>query len=154
LRYQQHPASHPHVSECINIFSAIGDLRGITYSYYDISKAYLQVGLLAEAIDYCFQSLNTALTLDNIPLTLHALHGFAHLYAKTDQHERALRLCNLVADHPQVDDDTHKRAIVTKVELETILPADVVQAAHLWAESISLQDVIEQIRAETPSSRK
>jgi predicted ATPase/DNA-binding SARP family transcriptional activator len=155
MKYQQHPAEAIRTyHESIEIFDTIGDLRGLTYSYYDISKAYLKVGLLAEAFGYCLQSLNTALTLDNIPLILHALHGFAHFYANTGQQERALRLCHLVGNHSQVDSDTQKRAIVSRVELEAMLPPEVIQSAHSWAESTVLQDVIEQILAESTSRRK
>jgi len=155
MKYQQHPAEAIRTyHESMEIFDTIGDLRGLTYSYYDISKAYLKVGLLAEAFGYCLQSLNTALTLDNIPLILHALHGFVHLYANTGQQERALRLCYLVVNHSQVDSDTQKRAIVSRVELEAILALEIAQAALKWAESTSLQEVIEQIRTEKFNQRK
>jgi len=87
-------------------------------------------------------------------LILHALHGFAHLYSNTGQQERALRLCYLVGNHSQVDPDTQKRAIVSRVELEAMLPPEVIQSAHSWAESTVLQEVIEQIRAESTSRRK
>ncbi|HEX9090343.1 MAG TPA: tetratricopeptide repeat protein, partial [Anaerolineales bacterium] len=155
MKYQQHHAEAIRTyQESIEIFDTIGDLRGLTYSYYDISKAYLKVGLLAEAFGYCLQSLNTALTLDNIPLILHAVHGFAHLYANTGQQERALRLCYLVANHSQVDSDTQKRAIVSRVELEAVLAPEIAQAALNWAESTGLQEVIEQIRTEKFNHRK
>lgn len=155
LRYQQNPAEAIRsYQESIDILSTIGDLRGLTYSYYDISKAYLQVGLLAEAFDYCLQSLNTAMTLDNIPSILHALHAFAHLYAKTDQQEWALRLCNLVTIHPQVEADTKKRAIVSKVELETMLAAETAEAARRWAETADLQEAIERIHSDKFPNRK
>jgi len=155
LRYQDRPAEAIRTyQESIDIFTTIGDLRGITYSYYDISKAYLRVGLLSEAFDYCNQSLNTALTLDNIPLVLHALHGFAHLYARTDQLERALRLCYLIINHSQVESDTRKRAIVSRVELEALLPSEAIQSAQSWAESTGLQGVVEQIRLEKSTPKK
>ena len=155
MRYQGHPTEAIRMyQESIDIFSNIGDLRGITYSYYDISKAYLKVGLLAEAFDYCLKSLNTALTMDNIPLILHSLHGFAYLYANTDQKEHAIRLCILIANHPQVEPDTKKRAIVTRVVLESDLPPEIVHAATIWAESANLPNVIEQACAEKFSNRK
>ena len=97
LRYLNQPAEAIRTyHECMEIFSDLGDLRGITYTSYDISKAYLKVGLLDEAWNYCLRSLNTAMTLDSIPLILHALHGFANLFANTQQPERALRLCYLI----------------------------------------------------------
>ncbi|MGE5123280.1 MAG: tetratricopeptide repeat protein, partial [Acidobacteriaceae bacterium] len=151
LRFNQHPAEAIRTyQESIGIFTTIGDLRGLAYSYYDISKAYLQVGLSSEAFNYCIQSLNTALTLDNVPLILHAMHGLAHLYAGNGQHERALRLCYLIIDHPQVEADTRKRAIVSQVELETMLPPEALHSAHRWAEATSLQEVIDQVQAEKP----
>jgi DNA-binding SARP family transcriptional activator/predicted ATPase len=131
--------------ESIAIFSDLGDLRGLAYSFYDISKAYLQVGLVKDALNFCFQSLQAAMTLDSIPLILHSLHGFAYIYANTGYHERALRLCNQIENHPQIEPDTQKRVIVTRAELETILPPETVDTAQIWAESSNLQDVIDQI---------
>jgi predicted ATPase len=125
LRYLQHPSEAIRTyHESLEIFSNLGDLRGITY------------------------------TLDSIPLILHALHGFTNLYANTDQPERALRLCYLIISHPQIGPDTQKRAIVSRAELETKLPSEIVQSARNWGESANLQDVINQILTEKhPSSR-
>jgi DNA-binding SARP family transcriptional activator/predicted ATPase len=149
LRYLHQPAeSISTYHKCMEIFSNIGDLRGITYSSYDISKAYLKAGLVDEAWNYCLQSLNTAMTLDSTPLILHALHGFANLYAQTHEFERALRLCYLIENHPQIEPDTQKRVIVSRVELEAFLPSDIIHTARSWGETNHLPEVISQILAE------
>jgi tetratricopeptide (TPR) repeat protein len=136
LKYLQHPSEAIRTyHECIAIFSDLGDLRGVAFSYYDISKAYLQVGLVNEARDYCSRSLQTAMILDSMPLVLHALHGFANLYKNTNELERALRLCNLIENHPQIEPDTQKRVIVTRVELETTLTSEIVEASRKWGAS-------------------
>jgi tetratricopeptide (TPR) repeat protein len=154
LRYLNQPTEAIRTyHESIETFSEIGNLRGITYTSYDISKAYIKVGLMDEAWNYCLRSLHTAMTLDNASLILHALHGFANLFANIHEPERALRLCNLIIDHPQIEPDTQKRAIVTRAELETILTPDIIQAARLWAKSTSLQDVIDQIMTNSKSQR-
>ena len=134
--------------ECIEIFSSTEDLRGIAYSFYDISKAYIKVGLLDEAWNYCVKSLNTAMTLDSIPLILHSIHGFANLFAHTNFQERALGLCFLITNHPLVQPDTQKRAIVTSVVLESSIPYDIVQSARKRAETAILQEVINQLMNE------
>jgi tetratricopeptide (TPR) repeat protein len=131
--------------ESIEIFSDLGDLRGVTYSFYDISKAYLQVGLVEESLSYCIKSLQTAITLDSIPLILHAMHGFANVYAYLVDHERALRLCYLIENNPQIEPDTHKRVMVTRIELEANSPTEVIETANKWVQSTSLQDVIDLI---------
>ncbi len=131
--------------ECMELFSEIGDLRGITYTCYDISRAYLMVGLVDEAQSYCLNSLHTAITLDSIPLILHALHGFVTLFAHLNQTERALRLCYLIINHPDSEPDTKNRAVVSRLQLETALPAEVIQAACQWAQSTNLQDAIDRI---------
>jgi hypothetical protein len=138
--------------ESIELFSNLGDLRGITYTCYDISKAYLQVGLVDEARNYCLRSLHTAMTLDNVPLILHALHGFVNFYAKTNQSERALGLCYLILNHPQVQSDTQKRSAVSRVELETKLNPAQLKSARDWAEITELQGVIDQTVANGNSS--
>jgi hypothetical protein len=146
LRYLQQPAESIWTyHKCLEIFSNIGDLRGITYTSYDVSKAYLKAGLLDEAWKYCVQSLQTAMTLDSTPLILHALHGFANLFAHTYEPERALRLCNLIENHPQIEPDTRKRAIVSRSELEISLPPDTIEAVRSWGETANLQDVINQV---------
>jgi tetratricopeptide (TPR) repeat protein len=153
-RYLQHPAESIRTyHESIQIFADNGDLRGVTYSYYDVSKAYIKVGLFREARDFCSRALQTAMTLDSIPLMLHALHGFANLYANTGEHERALRFCYLVENHPQIDPDTLKRVIVSRVELETVLTSETASSARQWAESINLQDVIDQTHEMNQSGR-
>ncbi len=155
LKYLNQPAEAIRTyHECLEIFSDLGDLRGITYTSYDISKAYLKVGLLDEAWSYCAQALNTSMTLDTIPLVLHALHGFANLFANIQQPERALRMCYLIEMHPQIENDTRMRVIVTRCVLEVTLPPDVIQAARSWGASINLQDVIDQILSESVPSRK
>ncbi len=154
LRYLNQPAEAIRTyHESMEIFSDLGDLRGITYTSYDISKAYLKVGLLDEAWTYCLRSLNTAMTLDSIPLMLHAIHGFANLFANTHRPERALRLCYLISVNPQIDPDTSERVIVSKSILEATLPLEMVQAAHTWGDSALLQDVIDQILSEKIPAR-
>ena len=134
--------------ECLQLFSEIGDLRGITYTCYDISRAYLKVGMVDEARNYCFRSLHTAMTLDSTPLILHSLHGIVHLYIYLKNYERALRLCCLIINHPGVEPDTQKRAIVSRVELEANLFPETIHSASFWAETANLQDVIDQIVVE------
>jgi predicted ATPase/DNA-binding SARP family transcriptional activator len=146
LRYFHQPSEAIRTyHECIELFSEISDLRGITFSYYDISKAYLKVGLVDEAWSYCLRALNTAMTVDSIPLILHALHGFAHIYAVNKENDRALRLCYLIINHPNVDADSRNRTIVTKVELETLTSPEIIQSARVWGETASVQDVIDQV---------
>jgi tetratricopeptide (TPR) repeat protein len=131
--------------ESIQLFLDLGDLRGCAYSFYDLSKAYLKVGLLAEAHDYCSRALQTAMTLDSTPMILHALHGFVNLFARTGDLTRALQLCCLVENHPQADADTRNRAIVSRSEIETQLPPGAVASSEHWAESANLQDVIDRL---------
>jgi tetratricopeptide (TPR) repeat protein len=155
LRYLNQPAEAIRTyHECMEIFSDLGDLRGITYTSYDVSKAYLKVGLLDEAWSYCVQALNTAMTLDSIPIVLHTLHGFANLFANTPQPERALRLCYLIELHPQIENDTRMRVIVTRCILEATLQPDVIQSTRIWGRSVNLQDVIDQILSEKFPRRK
>jgi len=154
FRYLHQPAEAIRTyHECIGIFSDLGDLRGITYTSYDVSKVYLKVGLVDEAWNYCLRSLHTAMTLDSTPLILHSLHGFAYLFAQIKEHERGLRLCYLIINHPQVEPDTQKRAIVSRVELETILAPEIIQVARNWGDSTKLQDVIDQILTDSKSQR-
>jgi predicted ATPase len=149
LSYLQQPSEAiRNYHESIEIFTNIGDLRGAVFSYYDISKAYLQVGLVNEAANFCSRSLKTALTLDSTPLILHTLHGFANLYASTGELERALCLCHLIENHPLVEPDTRKRVAATRVDLETSLPTEANEAARYWVESTNLQEIIDQILSE------
>jgi predicted ATPase/DNA-binding SARP family transcriptional activator len=139
--------------ECLDLFHEIGDLRGITFTCYDISRAYLQAGLVEEAWSYSLRSLNTSLTLDSTPLILHALHGFVNLFAGRKENVRALGICYLIANHPAVEPDTQKRAIVSSAEMEAILPADSVHAAMNWSQTADLQSVVDQILTESKSLR-
>jgi tetratricopeptide (TPR) repeat protein len=139
--------------ECLELFHEIGDLRGIAYTCYDISRAYLKAGLVAEAWNYCLRSLQTAITLDSTPLMLHSMHGFVNLFIHLKNEERALGLCYLIIKHPQVETDTQNRSIVSKVELETSLPAEIIRSAMNWGETANLPNVIDQILTESKSLR-
>ena len=88
------------------------------------------------------------MTLDSTPLMLHSLHGFVNLFMKIQAYERALRLSYLIINHPMVELDTQKRAIVSKVELETDLSPEVSQSASQWGQKARLSDVIDQILSE------
>ncbi len=149
MRYLHRPAESIRTyQEAIELFSAIGDLRGITYTCYDISRAYLKVGLVDEARNHVLRGLRTAITLDSTPIILHALHGFVYMFSHLKDDERALRLCYLIINHPAVEADTQKRAIVSKVELEQNLPAETIQSASTWGKTVNLQDVIDQVLSE------
>jgi predicted ATPase/DNA-binding SARP family transcriptional activator len=149
LRYLHQPTEAIRTyHESITLFSEVSDLRGIAFTYYDMSKAYLKVGLIEEAWSYCLRSLNTSMTLDNISMILHSLHGFANFYAVTNEVERALRLCYLLINHPNIETDTQNRVIVTRAEIEANVSPEIIQSARTWGESVSLQDVLDQVLAE------
>lgn len=149
LRYHKQPTTAIRTyQESMEIFSNVGDLRGIAYSSYDISKAYLCVGLLQDAWSYCLRSLNTAMTLDDISLVLHALHGFANFFVESKLPERSLGLCYLIEHHPQVDEDTKNRAIVTRVILEQSSNKETIQSVRAWGENVDLQETISQIMSD------
>jgi tetratricopeptide (TPR) repeat protein len=154
MRYLHQPAEAIHTyQECLEIFSEIADLRGLAYTSYDISRAYLMVGLVDEAWSYCLDALHTAMTLDSTALILHALHGFAYMFAHLNSNERALRLCYLILNHPAAEPDTRKRAIVSRVELETSMPPELIESARQWGQSANLADVIDQLLTDSRSTR-
>ncbi len=134
--------------ESIEIFNALSDLRGLAYTYYDLCRAYLQVGLSGDAWDYCSRALHTAMTLDSVPLILHSLHGFVSIFIDTQQAQRALQMCYFLLDNPQIEPDTKKRVIVSKVGLEANLTLEVIHNARVRSKSSSLQELIDQIQAE------
>ena len=140
--------------KCLEIFSSSGDLRGMTYTSYDMSKAYLAIGLTEEAIEYCLKALHTAMTLDSIPLMLHTLHGMSIIAHSLQHDERALQLLNLIIHHPAVETDTLKRAIVSRAEWETSISPEICQSAQVWGKMVNLQDVIDQILAEGEIRRR
>jgi predicted ATPase/DNA-binding SARP family transcriptional activator len=155
LKHLQNPSEALHsYQQSIALFCELGDMRGATYTYYDISKAYLQIGLMAEAREYCLRSLQTAITLDNVSLVLHATQGFANLYAKSGAPERALSLCKLIENHPQIESDTQKRVMVTRGELEATLAPEVVENASKWTQSIDLQEAIHILLKENSGSQQ
>lgn len=151
LKYDHQPAESIRTyHETLALFLEIGDLRGIAYSSYDISKAYLQVGLLEEAWNYCLNSLNTARTLDSTPILLHALHGFAYYYGSVGQYRRAIDLCTQIISHPEVETDTRRRAIVSKAILEASLSPDTFRTDSPSFERFDLQEIVNQVLAEKP----
>jgi tetratricopeptide (TPR) repeat protein len=151
LKYDDQPTESLRTyHECLKIFSELGDLRGIAYTSYDVSKAYIKISSLDEAWNSCLRALNTALTLDNIPMALHALHGFANYFAETGQSGRAYILCDLIISHPEVESDTQKRAIVSKAMLEASLSSGSIRSYRSTAGSSDLQDIINQILSEKP----
>jgi tetratricopeptide (TPR) repeat protein len=154
LKYLRQPAESIWTyHKCLEIFSNSGDLRGITYTSYDMSKAYLAIGLIEEATEYCLKALRTAMTLDSIPLILHTLHGMAIIAHHHKHDERALQLLNLIIHHPAVESDTQKRAIVSRVEWETVIAPEICASALAWGKVLNLQDVVDQILAAAETQR-
>jgi hypothetical protein len=149
LRYDKNPSASIHsYRECLASFSELGDLRGIAYSSYDLSRVYLKSGDLDKAWYYCLRSLNVAISLESIPLQLHSLHGFAEYFAETGQPERALNLCYLIIDHPLVEPNTWQRATVTKSILETFLSREAIWSVRSKVVFGDYKEIIDQLLCE------
>jgi predicted ATPase/DNA-binding SARP family transcriptional activator len=146
--HQNYSEAISHYYESIDLFTHIGDLRGMAYTFYDLSKVYLKLDSAVDARQCCSQALSAAISHGSTPLILHALLGYVDLFAFEHEYERALRLCYLVLNHPQTEPDTRQRANASLVEIEPLLPPDKIEAARLWGQSTRLQEIIDQTLAE------
>ncbi len=86
-------------------------------------------------------------------MVLHSLHGFANYYASIGQKERALKICYLIINHPEAEEDTSKRAIVSKAIIEATLSIDLLHSLQSTIDLPDLQEVVDQILAEKPRYR-
>jgi tetratricopeptide (TPR) repeat protein len=74
--------------------------------------------------------LKLATEAQMMPLALEALTGFAHLWARTGEPERAVELLALVMDHPASAQDCKDRAARLQDELRAELLPEIVVAAQ------------------------
>jgi hypothetical protein len=86
------------------------------------------------------------------PFALEALAGIASLQAKQGDREYALELLLVVLNHPSSIQDTRDRAVYLRIELESQLTSQQIEAAQSRTQAKSFEavvhDVLEQVELE------
>jgi predicted ATPase/DNA-binding SARP family transcriptional activator len=143
IKYKLDYAEAYHLyQESIAIFKDIKDLKGITYSTYDLSQAYLQAGENNRAKDSCITALRAANLLNSQPLILYTLSGLAHVLAAYGELEPAFEICTLILKHPEIDLKTQERARQLEAKIETQLSSTLIESIRQRCQSVELPQIV------------
>jgi len=110
-----------------------------------MSRSVFALGDDAEAERLWRKSLRIAVETRGIFIALEALAGFASLHAKRGDIEQALELLLIVLNHPSSIQDTRNRAEILRVELESRLTPQQIQAVQAQAQKQSLDQVVNEL---------
>ncbi len=99
----------------------------------------------AEAGQHFCRTLRASTTGGQMPATLDALAGLAHLLAKTGGAERALALLTLALHHPACAQETKDTAAPLLAELTATLSSEVVAAAQASGKGKRIEEVVEEM---------
>jgi predicted ATPase/DNA-binding SARP family transcriptional activator len=139
----EHQAALTHYQESLAISQEIGQMRGVIYSLNFLGSVSLALEAVNDAMDYFCRALQLAWERQTIPRFLDALLGLAHVEYRNNNSSEALKLLELVLQHPSTEKPTLSKAQHFKDELASRLPSDT--ASVMESETATdLQETIKQ----------
>ncbi|MCP4284605.1 MAG: tetratricopeptide repeat protein, partial [Gammaproteobacteria bacterium] len=134
-----------YLQQSLSIQQDIGNQRGIVYALNNLGEVAYHQGDYTAARDYFQQSLSIVHSIQEIPLMLMSLPGFAWLYLQGAQPARAGELCGLAQHHPAFNSEVQMRLDELLPELaEALTPADL-QAALERGKVLDLDTVVAEL---------
>jgi hypothetical protein len=110
----------------------------------EMGRSVFTLGNDTEAERVWRESLRIATEIHGTPVALEALVGLASLRAKRGDIEPALELLLIVLNHPASSQETKNRAEILRVELESRLTPQQIQAVQAQARKQSFDQVVSQ----------
>lgn len=148
--------------EGLAITEAMGHLNLMVYNLYCLGAAACGLGDFQASRECLIKSLKVAWEAQIIDHTTIALFYLAALLAKESdlieatepfklqQKVKALELLTLVVDHPACWQPIKDRAARLQIQLEAVLPTDVVTTAKMSAKDRTLEEVVTEILQANP----
>lgn len=132
-----------------DVFRENGDLRNISRVLSHQAYNSLALGNVADAQNSFVEVLRLAREGGYVPFALDALAGLGMIWAKNSNAERALELVIHILQHPAATHDAISRAECLRVELESRLMPQQMQAVQAQVQKQSFDQVVSQVLGQT-----
>jgi predicted ATPase/transcriptional regulator with XRE-family HTH domain len=138
----QHTEAQAHFHKSLEIFGEYTEGWDIALSLYYLGETFLVNGNLIESKKYYSKALRISFDANSIPIVLDTLVGLAHIYAQTDEPERAFELSYYILGNPSSTQETKDQASEIVLKTEKLLTTHQVQAIKEGLLNSSLEDIV------------
>jgi tetratricopeptide (TPR) repeat protein len=129
----------------VDTFAELGARQFVAQGLAEMGQSLLVLGNHVEAERIWRESLLIATETHGTPVALAALVGLANLQTRQGDLEHALELVLVALSHAASTQDTKNRAAELRVELESHLTAQQIQAVQAQAEGESYEQIVSQV---------
>jgi predicted ATPase len=129
----------------VDTFTELGGRFYAAQGLAEMGRSVFALGNEAEAGRVWCESLRIATEIHGIPVALYALIGLASLLAKRGDLEHALETTLIISNHPASSHDTRNRAARLRLELESQLAGQQVEAARERAQAKTFEDAVDEV---------
>ena len=137
----------------LDTFTELGGSWWVARVLAEMSRSVFALGDDAEAERVWRESLRIAIETRATPVALEALAGLASLQAKRGDMEHALELLLIVLSHPASFQETKNRAAELRVELESHLTPQQIQAVQAQAEVETYEQIVSHLLRKAAPNR-
>lgn len=139
--------AQPFFSESASLFQDMGDTHRMSRTLNHQGLNSMALGDTADAQNDFRAALNMAYEGGWIPTALYALTGLAALHTRQKASQETLELILYVLQHPASAQETKNLATRLRVDLESRLPQEEIEAAQQHAGSMDLDELVRQVMA-------
>jgi predicted ATPase/DNA-binding XRE family transcriptional regulator len=129
----------------LDTLTELGARQDVARVLAEMSRSVFALGNDTEAGRVWRESLRIAVETRGTFVALEALVGLASLQAKRGDVEHAIELLLIILNHPASMQDTKNRAEILRVELESRLTPQQIQAVQAQAQKQSLDQVVNEL---------
>ena len=134
------------LKESIQHFREAGDAWFLSHALNLEGKIELSAGELAQAQKSFTEAGKVASEIQALPMLLDAVAGLAALDAARGRHERALEWTLHILQHPSSTQGTRNRTEGLRLQLESQLTPQQIEAIRLRGQSITLEAILQELR--------
>jgi predicted ATPase/transcriptional regulator with XRE-family HTH domain len=131
--------------QSLDTFTELGARQDVARLLSEMSRSFFALGNDVEAEHGWRESLRIAMETQGTFIALEALVGFASLYMKWGNPERAYEMLMFVSNHPVSFQDTRDRALHLRTELEKEFPPLQIETLQARAEGKALDLVVKDL---------
>ena len=128
----------------LDILTELGARQDVARALAEMSRSIFALGNDAEAGRIWREALRLAIETKGWFIALEALIGLASLQAKQGEREQALVLLLLVLNHPAIIPGTRGRAVRLRIELESQLTSQQVEAASVQVHTKTFESTVDE----------
>jgi len=141
----EYPEAHRLFRESLVVFKDIGNLWGIARALNHLGVVSWALDAYPESHHYFLEALVTAREAKAVPVAVEALVRIATVRAREGAVEQALELAAYVLQHPASSKETQDRAERLRLEFESQLTPQQVEAAQAQAQAKPFEAVVDEV---------